>query len=87
MRPLSPGSAAKFRDAAFLLPVAGFFLLLPPVIGLFLGPAEIFGIPLIVAYLFGLWFVLIALAFWFSRRLHDPDYDPSTPGDLGSPGR
>lgn len=73
MRPASPSTSAKFRDAAFLLPLAGLFLLLPPIIGLFVSPATVFGIPLVVAYIFGLWTALILVAFWLSRRLSDPE--------------
>tara|TARA_E500000318_G_scaffold53774_1_gene50051 strand:+ start:13119 stop:13382 length:264 start_codon:yes stop_codon:yes gene_type:complete len=87
MRPASPSTAAKFRDAAFLLPVAGFFLLLPPVIDLFTAQASIFGIPLIVAYVFGLWSALTVIAFWFSSRLHDPEPHAPVPPDITSPGR
>lgn len=87
MRPASPSTAAKFRDAAFLLPVAGLFLLLPPVIDLFTAQTSLFGIPLIVAYIFGLWSVLIAVAFWFSHRLKDPEPHATVPPDTSSPGR
>ncbi|MEP3116186.1 hypothetical protein [Nisaea sp.] len=86
MRSASPSTAAKFRDAAFLLPVAGFFLLLPPVIDLFLAQESVFGIPLIVAYIFGLWSALIVIAFWFSNRLHDPEPHATVPPDTSSPG-
>ena len=84
MRPASPSTAAKFRDAAFLLPLAGCFLLLPPVIDLFSVRASLFGIPVIVAYIFGLWSALILVAFWFSRRLKDPEPHPSVPPDTTS---
>ncbi|WP_339854405.1 hypothetical protein [uncultured Nisaea sp.] len=87
MRPASPSTAAKFRDAAFLLPVAGFFFLLPPVIDLFTARVSLFGIPLIVAYVFGLWTALTVIAFWFSRRLHDPEPHANAPADISSPGR
>ena len=87
MRPASPSTAAKFRDAAFLLPVAGLFLLLPPVIDLFTARVSLFGIPLIVAYIFGLWSALILVAFWFSHRLNDPEPHATVPPDTSSPGR
>lgn len=87
MRPASPSTAAKFRDAAFLLPMAGFFLLLPPVIDLFTAEARLFGIPLIVAYIFGLWSALIIIAFWFSFRLKDPEPHATLPPDTTFPGR
>lgn len=87
MRPASPSVAAKFRDAAFLLPLAGLFLLMPPLIDLFAGPGTLFGIPLIVAYIFGLWSALIVVAFWFSQRLSDPEHHAPPPPDSTSPGR
>ncbi|MEQ8332124.1 hypothetical protein [Nisaea sp.] len=80
----SPSRAAKFRDAAFLLPLAGCFLLMPPVIDLFSVKASLFGIPVIVAYIFGLWSALILVAFWFSRRLRDPEPRASVPPDTVS---
>ena len=87
MRSASPDRAAKFRDAAFLLPIAGLFMLLPPIIDLFTVKTHLFGIPLIVAYVFGLWSALIIIAFWFSRRLKDPERHATIPADRSAPGR
>ncbi|UUX51624.1 hypothetical protein NUH88_07970 [Nisaea acidiphila] len=87
MRPTSPSIAAKFRDAAFLLPLSGLFLLMPPLIDLFTGSEKLFGIPLIVAFIFGLWTALILIAFWFSHRLSDPEHHAPPPPDSVSPGR
>ena len=87
MRPASPDTVAKFRDAAFLLPIAGLFMLLPPVIDLFTVETHLFGIPLIVAYVFGLWSALIFIAFWFSRKLKDPGRHTAIPPDTSAPGR
>ena len=87
MRPASPDTATKVRDAAFLLPIAGLFMLLPPVIDLFTVETHLFAIPLIVAYIFGLWSALIIIAFWFSRRLKDPERHASISPDTSAPGR
>ena len=87
MRPSSPSTAAKYRDAAFLLPLAGLFLLMPPFIDLFAVHETLFGIPLIVAYVFGLWTAMILVAFWFSHRLNDPEHHAPPPPDSSSPGR
>lgn len=72
-RRLNPATAAKFRDAAFLLPILGLLLLFPPIIDLFAAPSLLGGIPMIVVYIFGLWLALVVVAFWFSRRLSDDE--------------
>jgi len=87
MRPSSPSVAAKYRDAAFLLPLAGLFLLMPPLIGLVAIRGPLFGIPAIVAYVFGLWTALIVISFWFSHRLSDPEHHAPPPPDISTPGR
>ncbi|MEO0362274.1 MAG: hypothetical protein AAF322_14250 [Pseudomonadota bacterium] len=62
-------AAAKARDAAFVLPLAGLALLSPPVLGVFAFDARPFGAPAIVVYLFAVWAVLILGAAILSRRL------------------
>ncbi|MEM7545308.1 MAG: hypothetical protein AAF367_07215 [Pseudomonadota bacterium] len=82
--PAPPGDdgdliAAKRRDAALILPLAGLALLTPPVIGVFGAEAAVLGVPLIVVYLFGAWAGLIVCAAFLSRRLM-ADTDPGPGG-------
>ncbi|MEX2520469.1 MAG: hypothetical protein WD969_14200 [Paracoccaceae bacterium] len=61
--------AAKTRDAALVLPLAGLALFTPPLIEVFAADETIFGAPLIVVYVFTAWAGLVAAAFLLSRRL------------------
>ena len=56
-------------DAARILPIAGFVLLLLPI--LWTGNERI-GITHAALFVLGLWALLIVLAFWLGRLLRDP---------------
>lgn len=59
----------KLEDIAFILPFAGFFLLLPPILALTGRDTFIFGMPALPLYLFSVWFLLIMATLLISRRL------------------
>src|SRR5690606_9835189 len=85
----APAPAPRLRDAAVVLPLLGLFAWMPPVSGLFARTGHALGIPLIVAWLFGIWFVLIVVAFWFSRHLDSEEdaerVDEIAPTDRAEP--
>lgn len=60
--------ARKLRDAALVLPLIGIFMFLTPIPGIFAGETpEQF--PRLFAYIYGVWFLLIVVSGWISRRL------------------
>ncbi|MFO1363409.1 MAG: hypothetical protein U1F45_13195 [Burkholderiales bacterium] len=74
-----PGRLSRARDAARVLPLAGFFLLLPPVIAPFAAPADVLGVPLVVVYLGAVWLGLVAVAALLARVLAPPPARPEAP--------
>ncbi len=72
-----PRRSSRAPEAAILLPLLGFFLLMPPMIGLFAVHLDIVGLPLIVIYVFGVWLALVVCAALLARRLtHSPSDSP-----------
>lgn len=59
----------RLKEAALLLPLAGFLLLVPPLLSIFGGRAQVFGLPLLPAYIFTLWLLLIGGGWLLARRL------------------
>lgn len=70
--PLPPDMRRR-AQAAFMLPVAGMFLIVPPLLSLFSGRYRVFGAPLDTVYLFTVWIVLIFGAVLVSRWMPQPD--------------
>lgn len=63
----------RLREAALLLPIVGFLLLMPPLLSIFDGQALVFGVlPILPAYIFGVWLTLIVAGALLSRRLRAP---------------
>lgn len=62
-------SRRRLQEMAFMLPVFGFFLLVPPVVTIWQALSRSTGVPLFLLYIFACWFALIAAAFILSRRL------------------
>lgn len=59
----------RTKEAALLLPIVGFLLLMPPLLSIFGGPILILGLPILPAYVFGVWLLLIVAGALLSRRL------------------
>ncbi|RYE09737.1 MAG: hypothetical protein EOP22_07795 [Hyphomicrobiales bacterium] len=59
----------KLISGALFLTILGTLLLLPPLANVFQLQRRFFGLPAELIYLFACWGVLIAAAFWLSRRL------------------
>jgi hypothetical protein len=57
------------RELVVALFVLGAVLLSWPFLTIFNHARAVFGIPLLVLYLFAVWAVMIAAAFWVTRRL------------------
>ena len=72
----------KARDGILVLTIFGALGFLPPILPFFDRPISLFGMPLIVLYLFGAWLVLIALAYWLSRRLPRDVSRDTAPGPV-----
>ncbi len=73
----------KLVSAALFLTLLGSLLLLPPLASVFQLQRRLLGVPSELIYLFACWVILIAVAFWLSRRLpHEPEADPRN-GDEG----
>jgi len=84
-----PPRHRKTRDRALILPLAGFFLLMPPVADIFQIETRLAGVPFTAVYLFFVWALLIAGAAALSGRLRDDgerdaaataNADPPEPG-------
>lgn len=61
----------RLMDGARIIPVIGAIVLVFPLVRLFVGPDEANSIGATIVYLFVLWMVLIAAAYFVSRRLQD----------------
>ena len=61
----------RLQEIVFMLPIFGFFLLLPPVVTIWQALSRAAGFPLFLIYIFACWFALIAVAFVLSRRLRE----------------
>ena len=59
----------KLVSAALFVTILGTMLLLPPLANVFQLQRRFLGVPVELIYLFVCWIVLIAIAFWLSRRL------------------
>lgn len=59
----------RLQEIVFMLPILGFFLLLPPVVTIWQALSRAAGFPLFLIYIFACWIALIAAAFLLSRRL------------------
>lgn len=59
----------KLGSAALFLTVAGALLFMPPVANVFQIHRRVLGLPAEVIYLFVCWVLLVAGAWWLSRRL------------------
>lgn len=59
----------KARDALFAATLFSVLLLIPPILPFFDQDRSSFGIPVVIVYVFGVWFVLVGLTWWLSRRL------------------
>ena len=73
----------RLQEITFMLPVFGFFLLLPPVVTIWQALSRAAGFPLFLVYIFACWFALIAVAFALSRRLREieePRHVPDAEG-------
>lgn len=83
---LSVNRQQRAREAALLLPVVGFLLLIPPLMTIFGGHSHILGSPVLSAYIFGVWLVLIVASWLLARRLSAGRHDESDsePPDDGS---
>lgn len=64
----------RLRDAARLLPILGFLLLLMPLLW---GQSAGSGAGNTVVFVFGVWGLLIALAAWLAPGLARPETDPT----------
>ncbi len=62
----------KIKDAAFILPLLGAFLLVSPVITVFSTDGSLFGLPLPIVYIFGVWLLLVLAARRMAHLLSDP---------------
>ncbi len=62
----------KIKDAAFILPFLGAFLLASPIITIFATDGKIFGLPLPFVYIFGVWILLVLAARRMARLLSEP---------------
>ncbi|MEZ5665951.1 MAG: hypothetical protein R3F55_00640 [Alphaproteobacteria bacterium] len=76
----------RAKEAAFVVPLFGLFLLLPPILALFDTDSTLFGIPVLHVYVFAVWFGLVAAGWWLSRRLAAGEAD-ATGGDTADKGR
>jgi hypothetical protein len=73
----------RIMDAARLLPVLGFGLVMLPM--LWTNGRSVDSTASGLVYLFAVWVVLILLAAWVSRRLFDPvRSDPADPPDANN---
>lgn len=61
----------KRRDQAFILPVAGLFLMISPLIGLFANAGMLWGVPIILYYICIVWLGLIYAAYRLSSHSSD----------------
>ena len=68
----------RSREAAFIIPMFGLFLLLPPILSIFDTGTMILGVPLLHVYVFSVWLGLVLAGVWLARRLgkHDPERNP-----------
>jgi hypothetical protein len=71
----------KLVSAALFLALVGGLLILPPLATMFQLERRFLGLPLEMIYLFVCWGLLIAGAFWLSKRL--PHEAPPSSGDDG----
>ena len=58
-----------------LLPLVGFFALMPPFVRIFAHDGRVFGAPAILVFLLTLWLGLVLAVRALSRRLLSPDRD------------
>ncbi|MEC9431460.1 MAG: hypothetical protein VYD87_01000 [Pseudomonadota bacterium] len=58
-----------------LLPLVGFFALMPPFVRIFAHDGRVFGAPAILVFLLTLWLGLVLAVRALSRRLLNPDRD------------
>lgn len=68
----------RTKEAALLLPIVGFLLLMPPLLSIFGGPVLVFGLPILPTYIFFVWLLLIVAGALLSRRLEKsapPEHD------------
>jgi hypothetical protein len=78
---MSPGR--RYRDLAWILPLAGLLLFMPPYLRILSRDDQLFGIPVLHIYIFVLWLVGIILSAMVSRRLVRelaPGHDDAPPG-------
>ena len=62
----------KLVSAALFVTILGALLVLTPLANVFQLQGRFLGVPAEMIYLFVCWFLLVAAAFWLSRRLpHD----------------
>ena len=59
----------KLGSAALFLTLAGALLFMPPIASVFQIQQRVFGLPAEVIYLFICWVLLVAGAWWLSKRL------------------
>lgn len=89
-RPPNQEERGNYDDLAALLPIFGAVLLTPAMANLFHTGTSLFGLPLDMLYVFAVWILLIAGAWWLSRRLpqitppDDPSQDLKVPPELPS---
>lgn len=72
------GHLRKRQHAAFMLPVAGFLLIIPPLLTLFGVHRMVFGVPWQTAYLFSVWLAMIVGAALLSHFLPATDAGDET---------
>lgn len=77
----------RSREAAFVIPIFGLFLLLPPILSIFDSDTTVMGIPLLHVYVFGVWLGLVIAGAWLARRMREHEADRNPADGAGDPPR
>lgn len=74
----------RSREAAFVIPMFGLFLLLPPILSVFDTGTTILGVPLLHIYVFSVWLGMVLAGVWLARRLRkqDPERTANDPVEM-----